>query len=665
MKPMLVPNGGSIERLGANVTEGGVNFAVYSESATAIWVSIFDELDQETDRFELDVHEDHIHAGLIAGLGAGTRYGLRADGPYDPDQGYFFDPMKLLVDPYAKRLDRVFVRSPRLRLDRSEAVDTAPLIPKAIVVGAEPELVLPRKKAPGLFYEMNVRGYTMRHPSVQGPLRGTIAALTTQRVIDHLKYIGVDTLQLMPTAAWIDEGHLPVLGLTNAWGYNPVAYSAVDPRLAPRGPQELRHMTDLYRKNGISVILDVVYNHTGESDANGPMLSLMGLDARTYYRFVEVDGKQVLVNDTGTGNTLRCDHPAVQRLVIESLRYWVEEMGVSGFRFDLATVLGRDPGFNPNAVMLEKIKADPVLSKAILVAEPWDPGPGGYALGQFGKEFKEHNDTYRDEVREFWRGEDGKIGALAGKVAGSAEIFNFAGRKPSHGVNLLAVHDGFTLRDLVSYHDKHNEANGENNNDGHNHNASWNCGVEGETDDEGIKAARKRDVRALLATLFLSRGVPLLQQGDEMFRTQQGNNNAYAQDNEITWLDWENADGELVDFVAAVHAFRKAHPALTHDHFLTGQEKNGVRDVVWLHPDGREMTEGDWGDSSASVLGMHLRHKDDEVLVWFNRRAEPVVTHLPEGDWQVGILSDNTASVAIADGIATLTPRSVVALLQG
>ena len=665
MKPMLVPNGGSIERLGANVTEGGVNFAVYSESATAIWVSIFDELDQETDRFELDVHEDHIHAGLIAGLGAGTRYGLRADGPYDPDQGYFFDPMKLLVDPYAKRLDRVFVRSPRLRLDRSEAVDTAPLIPKAIVVGAEPELVLPRKKAPGLFYEMNVRGYTMRHPSVQGPLRGTIAALTTQRVIDHLKYIGVDTLQLMPTAAWIDEGHLPVLGLTNAWGYNPVAYSAIDPRLAPRGPQELRHMTDLYRKNGISVILDVVYNHTGESDANGPMLSLMGLDARTYYRFVEVDGKQVLVNDTGTGNTLRCDHPAVQRLVIESLRYWVEEMGVSGFRFDLATVLGRDPGFNPNAVMLEKIKADPVLSKAILVAEPWDPGPGGYALGQFGKEFKEHNDTYRDEVREFWRGEDGKIGALAGKVAGSAEIFNFAGRKPSHGVNLLAVHDGFTLRDLVSYHDKHNEANGENNNDGHNHNASWNCGVEGETDDEGIKAARKRDVRALLATLFLSRGVPLLQQGDEMFRTQQGNNNAYAQDNEITWLDWENADGELVDFVAAVHAFRKAHPALTHDHFLTGQEKNGVRDVIWLHPDGREMTEGDWGDSSASVLGMHLRHKDDEVLVWFNRRAEPVVTHLPEGDWQVGILSDNTASVAIADGIATLTPRSVVALLRG
>ena len=664
MIPTLIPNRGSIAHLGATVTEQGVNFAVYSETATTIWVSIFDEQDHETDRFELDVHQDNIRAGLVAGIGAGTRYGLRADGEYNPDQGLFFDPMKLLVDPYAKRLDRVFVRSPRLRLDRSEAVDTAPLVPKAIVGEMGNENILPRKKAPGMFYEMNVRGYTMRHPSVQGPLRGTIAALTTQRVIDHLKYIGVDTLQLMPTAAWIDEGHLPVLGLTNAWGYNPVAYSAIDPRLAPRGPQELRNMTDLYRKNGISVILDVVYNHTGEGDENGPMLSLMGLDAKTYYRFVEVDGKQYLVNDTGTGNTLRCDHPATQRLVIDSLRYWVEEMGISGFRFDLATVLGRDPGFNPEAEMLEKIKADPVLSQCILVAEPWDPGPGGYALGQFGKEFKEHNDTYRDEIREFWRGEDGKLGALAGKVAGSAEIFDFAGRKPSHSVNMLAVHDGFTLRDLVSYVDKHNDANGEENRDGHSHNASWNCGAEGETDDEAIIAARKRDVRALLATLLVSRGVPLLQQGDEMYRTQQGNNNAYAQDNEITWLDWENGDGELVDFVAAMNTFRKEHVALTHDHFLTGQEKNGVRDVVWLHPDGREMNEGDWSDSGGSVLGMHLRHKDDEVLVWFNRRTEPVVAHLPEGGWQVGIESASADGSSIDNHTATLTPRSVVVLVR-
>src|SRR5690606_11204009 len=276
----------------------------------------------------------------------------------------------------------------------------------------------------------------------------------------------------------------------NAWGYRPSACSAGARRLAPRGPQELRVMTDMYRKAGISVILDVVYNHTGEGDANGPMLSLMGLDAHTYYRFVEVDGQQHLVNDSGTGNTLRCDHPATQRLVIESLRYWVEEMGVTGFRFDLAPVLGRERAFNPNAKMLQMIKTDPVLSKALLVAEPWDPGPGGYQVGQFGKEFREWNDTYRDEVRSFWRGDDGKVGALAGKVAGSAEIFNFAGRKPSHGVNFLAVHDGFTLRDLVSYSEKHNEANGEDNRDGHNNNSSWNCGVEGETDDPAIVAAR-------------------------------------------------------------------------------------------------------------------------------------------------------------------------------
>lgn len=662
--PQLVPGAGTIDKLGATITPDGVNFAVYSEAASAIWVSLYDEQDQEIDRFELDVHEDNIHAGLIAGIGAGARYGLRADGRYDPDQGYFFDPNKLLVDPYARRLDRVFVRSPRLRLPREEAVDTAPLMPKAIVVGEGTETILPRKKAPNLFYELNVRGFTMRHPSVQGPLRGTIAALTTKRVIDHFKYLGVDTVQLMPTAAWIDEGHLPALGLTNAWGYNPVTYFAIDPRLAPRGPQELRVMTDLYRKNGISVILDVVYNHTGEGDAQGPMLSMMGLDAHTYYRYVEVDGKQHLINDTGTGNTLRCDHPAVQRLVIESLRYWIEEMGVSGFRFDLAPVLGRDPAFNPDAEMLKKIKADPVLSKAILVAEPWDPGPGGYALGKFGKEFQEHNDTYRDEIRAFWKGEPAKIGALAGKVAGSAEVFNVAGRKPSHGVNMLAVHDGFTLRDFVSYNDKHNEANGEDNRDGHNNNQSWNCGVEGETDDPNIIAARKRDVRALLATLFLSRGTPLIQQGDEMYRTQQGNNNAYAQDNEISWVDWEGADGTLVDFVAAINTFRKEHPAVSHDHFLSGEERNGVKDVIWLHPDGREMNEGDWNDSGASVLGMHIRHKDDEVLVWFNRRIESVSAQLPEGEWAVGIDSDPDTEVTIEDGQVQIGARSVLALVR-
>jgi glycogen operon protein len=664
VKPLLVPQGGRSEALGATITAEGVNFAVYSESASALFVSLYDEQDRETDRFELDGHQDNIHYGLVSGIGAGARYGLRADGPYDLNQGYYFDPNKLLVDPYAKRLDRTFVRSPRLRLPREDAVDTAPLVPKAIVVGGGNQPAMPRRKAPSLFYELNVRGYTMRHPSVQGPLRGTIAGLTTHQVIEHLQFLGVDTVELMPIAAFIDDGHLPILGLTNAWGYNPISYFAPDPRLAPRGLQELRNLTDLYRKNGISVILDVVYNHTGEGDAMGPILSLKGLDARTYYRHVEVDGQQHLVNDTGTGNTLRCDHPATQRLVVDSLKHWVLEAGVSGFRFDLAPILGREPGFNPNAEMLQKIKADPVLSKCILVAEPWDPGPGGYQLGQFGKEFREWNDTYRDEVRSFWRGDDGKIGALAGKLSGSAEIFNFAGRKPSAGVNLLAVHDGFTLADLVSYGEKHNEANGEENRDGHNNNSSWNGGVEGPTDDENINAGRRRDVRALLATLFMTRGTLLLQQGDEMGRTQQGNNNAYAQDNEITWVDWDNADGALVDYVAALHNFRKAHPALTQDKFVTGQEKQGIRDVIWLHPDGREMTEGDWNNAGASVLGMHLNMADDEILIWFNRRAEAMPLVLPQGEWSVGLTSDDKSEIAIADGKTTLPARSVMALVR-
>jgi glycogen operon protein len=667
LKPRLVPRGGNAEALGATITAEGVNFAVYSETASALWVCLYDEQGRETDRFALDGHEDNIHFGQVAGIGAGAKYGLRADGPYDPARGFLFDPAKLLVDPYAKRLDRPFVRSPRLCLPRGEAEDTAPLIPKAIVVGAGNKLAQPRRKQPELIYELNVRGYSMRHPDVQGPLRGTIGALTTPQIIDHLQFLGVDTVELMPVAAFIDEGHLPPLGLSNAWGYNPVTYFAPDPRLMPRGIQELRELTDIYRKHGISVILDVVYNHTGESDAEGPILSMKGLDARTYYHHAEVDGRLRLVNDTGTGNTLRCNHPAVQRLVIESLRHWVQEGGVSGFRFDLAPVLGRTPGFDPNAPMLAMIKADPLLAKCLLIAEPWDPGPGGYHLGQFGPELLEWNDTYRDDVRGFWQGGGGKIGALAAKVAGSSEIFDIAGRKPSAGINFLAVHDGFTLADLVSYQHKHNEANGEQNRDGHNGNGSWNCGVEGPTEDEAINAARKRDVRALLATLLFSRGTPMLQQGDEFGRTQHGNNNAYAQDNEITWLDWDNADTALVDFVAAAHAFRRAHVALIDDHFLTGQDRGGKRDVVWLHPDGREMNEGDWRDSGASVLGMHLRVADDEVLVWFNRRTEPVSAALPAREgfsgWDVGIGSDAAANVEINDNRVMLPARSVLALV--
>ena len=659
--PRLLAGRGNTRELGATITPDGVNFAVYSSAATALWVSIFDAHDNELHRFPLDVREDDIHAGLIEGLGAGARYGLRADGPFDPEQGRFFDPARLLVDPYVRRLDRAFAYSPALRQPREAGFDTAPLVPKAVATTKLPVAPEPLGRPPEFFYELNVRGFTMRHPQVPPADRGTLKGLLAPAVIEHLQHLGVDTVQLMPIAAWIDERHLPPLGLRNAWGYNPIAFAAIDPRLAPGGIADLRAVTDRYREAGIAVILDVVFNHTGESDAEGPILSLMGLDPHAYFWFAERDGKQQLVNDTGTGNTLRCNHPATQRLILDTMRFWVEEGGVSGFRFDLAPVLGREPQFNPRAQLLDRIKADPLLGRCILAAEPWDPGPGGYQLGQFAPPFREHNDTYRDGVRAFWQGEPGAVGRFASKLAGSAELFDRDGRTPASVINLLAVHDGFTLRDLVSYAHKHNLANGEHNRDGHNHNLSWNCGVEGETEAVEVNKARRRDVRALLATLLLSRGGILLQQGDELFRTQRGNNNAYAQDNEITWLDWLNADRELAAFVAELYAFRQSHPAVHADRFLTGNTDGGQRDVTWLHPAGHEMNSAEWEHPNASVLGMHLCHGSDTVLLWFNRRHDGVVAQFPPGEWSVGLASD--LQPAIASGTVTLGPRSVVALV--
>lgn len=653
--------------LGATTTEEGVDFAVYSETAEKMWVCLFDETDEETDRIELTRGEGNVWRTHVDGLTSGARYGLRADGRFEPEQGYCFDPNKLLVDPYARRIDRTFVRSPKLRLKRDESVDTAPLVPKAIVQEpAEGQALENNDQRPHLIYELNVRPFTMRHPSVQGPLRGTVAGLTTRFVIDHLKHIGVDVVELMPVAAWIDDGHLPALGLTNVWGYNPITYFAPDPRIVPRGPHELRTMAEMYREAGIKVVLDVVYNHTGEGDYDGPALSMKGLDARTYYRHVEVDGQLHLVNDSGTGNTLQCDHPAVQDLVVDSLRYWVTEFGIAGFRFDLATVLGRGmEGFSPDAALLERIRTDDILKDCLLIAEPWDPGPGGYHVGRFGEPFMEWNDKYRDEVRRFWRGDSGMIGALAGKLAGSADQFNHDGRKPSASVNFLAAHDGFTLADTVSYEHKHNEANGEENRDGHDANYSWNNGAEGPTDDPDIITARNHDIRAMLATLFVSHGTPMITAGDEFGRTQGGNNNAYAQDNEITWLDWENADGELVNFVAELSRFRCEHPALNTDRFLTGEERDGFKDVMWLHPEGREMAEEDWTNPEASVMGMFLHEAGEVMLVWFNRQREAVEAVLPKENglvFEPVLVSCPGCEVAVEDGRITLPARSVVVL---
>lgn len=670
MKPRLKSGAGRPEPLGAHVGANGVNFAVYSETAEQIVVCLYDERDKEIGRFALDEKIGAVHFGLIEGIGPGARYGLRATGPTELEKGRWHDGRYLLIDPYAVRIDRPFTLHPQLRPGFEPVpADTANLVPKAIVPGRLPAKIKPMKHTPSLIYELNVRGYTMRHPSIPKGQRGQISALMADEIVGHLEHLGVDTIELMPIAAWIDDGHLPEHGLENLWGYNPIPFMAVDPRVCPHGIAELREVTDFYRERGIAVVLDVVYNHTGEGDLSGPALSYRGLDATTYYRHVEGENGVELVNDMGTGNTLRTDHDVVQDLIVDAMRFWVERGGVTGFRFDLAPALGRSlKGFDPKAELLERMRHDPLLKNAILIAEPWDPAPGGYQLGAF-EGFLEHNDRFRDTVRGFWRGDEGMLGDLASRLAGSADIFRHSGRDPSSSVNFLAVHDGFTLHDLVTYAQKHNEANGEDNRDGHDHNLSWNSGVEGETDDPDVLERRGRDIRALLATLFFSRGTPMIQQGDEMGRTQKGNNNAYAQDNEIGWVDWAHADKALIDYVAALSEFRRAHPALSKDCFLNAREEDGVCDVAWLHPDQREMEPHDWHAIESSVLGMHLSIGEDEVLVWINRWIYPVNVHCPEptsqkgGRWRVGFSSNGPAGRGVDKDHIQIPARTVLALL--
>ena len=487
----------------------------------------------------------------FGGRGAGSRYGLRADGPYDLARGHRYDPAKLLVDPYAKLIDRPFRYAPELGAPRGAPIDTAPFMPRAIVTAQtlEPAPRPARTGPPGLIYEVAVKAFSKRHPGIRPALRGTLAALAEPAALEHLAKLGVTHVELMPIAAWMDERHLPPLGLANAWGYNPILFMAPDPRLAPGGVGELRAAVASLHQAGISVILDVVYNHTAEGDAAGPTASLRGLDNAVYFRHVADDPGR-LVNDTACGNTLACDRAPVIRLVMDAMRHWVTEAGIDGFRFDLATVLGRTPqGYAPEAPLLTVMRQDPLLRDLVLIAEPWDVGPGGYRLGQFPAPFLEWNDKYRDDTRRFWRGDAGLAGALATRLAGSSDIFQSGFGRPSASVNFVACHDGFTLADLVAFERKHNEANGEENRDGTNDNHSWNNGAEGETEDPAVKARRQRDIRALLATLFLSRGTPMLTAGDELGRSQKGNNNAYAQDNELSFIDWGTADRGLVDFV--------------------------------------------------------------------------------------------------------------------
>jgi glycogen operon protein len=617
-------------RFGAHPTGTGVDFAVWSGAAERIWLCLFDG-DVETARVDMDAGEGGVFSTNVAGLRAGQRYGFRADGPYQPERGLWFDPDKLLMDPYAVAIDRPYAYDPRLALKRGAGGDTAPLMPKAVVtdlpklVKAEPPLF----SSGGLIYEIQVRAFTKLHQDVPEKLRGTIAALAHPAVIDHLTKLNVAAVELMPVTAWIDERHLGPLGLTNAWGYNPVSFLALDPRLAPGGIVELRETVAALRKAGIGVILDLVFNHTGESDVFGPTLSLRGLDNPNYYRHAPDDpGK--LVNDTGTGNTLACDRPAVRELVLDSLRHFVLHAGADGFRFDLAPILGRnDEGFDPDAPLLKAMLEDAVLKDRVMIAEPWDIGPHGYQLGNFPPPFLEWNDRYRDDIRRFWRRDRGMVGTLATRLAGSSDVFKGAATR---SVNFLAAHDGFSLADLVAYERKHNEANGEMNRDGHNENFSWNNGVEGATDDATILAERRRDLMALLATLFFSRGTIMLTAGDEFGRSQQGNNNAYAQDNPISWLDWNNRDRVLEEFAFALAAVRKQLPTLRDCAFLTGRKNEaGPPDVEWLTEAGRSMNEQDWNDTGRSRLTMVLAAKDGfRIAAVINGDRRATVISLPE-----------------------------------
>ena len=625
--------------LGASLRADGVNLAVVSRHAERIFVCIFDESgDREIARLALPGRSgDDIHHGLITGAGAGTRYGLRADGPFDPAHGHRFDPAKLLVDPYAVRLDRPFVHHPDLAAPRAAEIDTARLVPKAIVSQPQPAVATLRPRTPGFIYEIAVKAFSQRHPEIPVALRGTVAALAHPRAIDHLVKLGVDTVELMPIAAWIDERHLPALKLHNAWGYNPVTFMAPDPRIVPGGLAEIRNAVNALHDAGIRVLLDVVMNHTGESDVHGATLSLRGLDNALYYRHADQD-PGALVNDTGCGNTLAVDRAPVTRLVVDAVRHWADQTGVDGFRFDLATVLGRaSHGFSADAPLFLAIHRDPLLAALTFVAEPWDVGPGGYRLGQFPSGWHEWNDRYRDDVRRFWRGLDGGVGTLATRLAGSSDVFSDRGRLPSRSINYVASHDGFTLRDLVSHSQKHNLPNGEDNRDGSSHEISWNNGVEGATADPSTEEHRRKDIRALLATLMVSRGTPMLTAGDEFGRTQHGNNNAYAQDNETTWLDWQHADQDLMEFVAQLARLRRSHRALSADHFLMGTpaDESGIPDALWLNADGRPMADHDWNQSSAPVLGLALYAAPtsaapaDRVCIWINRGTAGLPVPLP------------------------------------
>ncbi len=630
-----------------------MNFALFSKNAERVELCLFDPRGRrEIERVELRERTDFVWHGYLPDARPGLLYGYRVQGPEGGP--HRFDASKVLLDPYA----RLITGKVSAGVGRCQVVDPA------FTWGDDKPPRTPWQDS--VIYELHVKGFTQRHPDVPEQLRGTYAGLATAPVVDHLKKLQITAIELLPVQAFVDERRLLQNGLRNYWGYNTIGFFAPEMRYCASGTLgEFKTMVKTLHAAGIEVILDVVYNHTGEGDHTGPTLAFRGLDNSIYYRLDPGNPRRYL-NFTGTGNSLNTSHRVVLALVMDSLRYWVEEMHVDGFRFDLAPTLARNAshGFDRNGAFLSAIRQDPVLSRVKLIAEPWDLGEGGYQLGHFPPGWSEWNDKYRDTVRDFWRGQGSTIGALASRLTGSSDIFQHAGRSPRASVNFATTHDGFTLEDLVSYERKRNEANLEGNRDGADHNRSWNCGAEGPSSDPEVRKLRDRQKRNFLATLLFSQGVPMLTAGDELGRTQQGNNNAYCQDSELSWLDWQNADERLLEYVRALVAMRKRHPAFRRRTYPKAE------DVVWLTPEGAAMTEADWQRPEARALGMLLLGRrlaerdergapieDDDLLLLLNGAGTPVEFRLPGGNWH--LLVDTAAP---GGGVADPYPLGARAL---
>jgi isoamylase len=700
-RPVAETLPGSQFPLGATISGGGTNFAVASGVADGMTLCLFDAAGAET-QVPLRDYDDGVWHAFVPGIGAGQAYGYRAAGRYDPARGVRCNPAKLLLDPYARAVHGTVTFGPEVLgyadgdPDTASTLDSAAQVPRSLVVDDThrwSEAPAPwHRYADTVIYEVHVKGFTMRHPGVPPELRGTYAGLGHEAAIAHLLDLGVSAVELLPVHESVSEAFLPQRGLTNYWGYNTIGYFAPHQgysaavRAGRPGGQvaEFKAMVDALHAAGLEVILDVVFNHSAEGNQLGPTLCFRGLDNPAYYRLEPGDPRHY-VDTTGCGNSLNVGDPLTLQLIMDSLRYWLTEMRVDGFRFDLAPALARQEGeFEKRSAFLDMVAQDPIVSRAKLIAEPWDVGQmDSYDLGGFPALWREWNGKYRDTMRDFWRSHPVGLGEFASRFCGSADLYSGARRRPTASVNLITVHDGFTLRDLVSYNDKHNEANGESNRDGTDDNRSWNCGTEGPTGDPAVLALRARQSRAMLTTLLLSFGIPMLLGGDEMGRTQHGNNNAYCQDTEIAWFDWSQPDAELLDYTRRLVAFRRAHPVFRRRQFLAGAEASQLR---WFTPGGTEMTAADWSDGSALAVALYLDGSDDpdraadgtlllddDFLVLVNAWWEPLDFTLPgtraQAAWHDEIDSYDPAAPARsgpadrrAGDSVTVGPRSVIVL---